>query len=105
MKVQISGYVVGYHFGFMPEGKITWTFNSHGVDEASPDIVHSHKHTIEVDVPDTINIVAAQVAALKAAKITALNEYVANVDKLNERLSKLQAIGCDSIAVVEVNAG
>lgn len=105
MKIQISGYVVGYHFDFMPEGAISWSFNCHGVDADSPDVVHSHKQTIEVDAPDTINIVAAQVAALEAAKIAALNEYHANVAKLNDRLSKLQAIGCDSIPVAEVIEG
>jgi len=102
MKIQISGYVIGYHFDFMPEGAISWSFSTHGFPEASQDVVHSHKHTIEVEVPDTINIVAAQVAALEAAKLAALNEYHASVAKLNDRLSKLQAIGCDSIPVADV---
>ena len=102
MKITITGHLVGSHYEFMPEGKVSWHFSSYGVDESCLDTVHSQPHSFDVEVPDTINMVAAQVAALESAKVAALNEYHASVAKLNERLSKLQAIGCDSIPVADV---
>ena len=102
MKITITGHIIGSHYDFMPEGAVSWGFSTYGVDKSSIDMVHAQPHSFEVEVPDTINMVAAQVAALEAAKVAALNEYHANVAKLNERLSKLQAIGCDSIPVADV---
>ena len=101
MKLTINGFVIGRQYEFMPVGEISWSFSEYGRDKSDPNFVHSQAHSFEVEVPDSINLVAAQVAALEAAKLAALNEYHASVAKLNERLSKLQAIGCDSIAVCD----
>ena len=102
MKITINGHIIGHHFDFMPDGKISCGFSEYGVDKANPDFVHAQKCSFDVEVPDEINMIAAQVAALEAAKVAALDEYHASVSKLNERLSKLQAIGCDSIPVADV---
>jgi hypothetical protein len=48
--------------------------------------------SVEVDVPDDFNIVAAHVNSLEAERARALAEYQEKVASINERLSKLLAI-------------
>lgn len=47
---------------------------------------------ITVEIPDDFDPVPGQVAALEAERREAMAEYQAKVARINERLSKLQAI-------------
>lgn len=91
--VQIKGHLLAYHFDHMDEGAVHWSFSVHHDDKtASPSTVMVIPHTCTAEVPDHVNVVAGLVANLEAAKMQALKDYQNTVAKLNERLSKLQAI-------------
>ena len=47
---------------------------------------------LEYEIPPEFNPVAAEIAQIEAAKKLALDGYNKSVEKLNERLHKLQAI-------------
>lgn len=92
MKTTIKGHIVGYHFDYMPDGEIHWTFSLYYEGNPSLDTVHAFEHSFSVEVPDNIDLVAAQVAALNAKKIRLLDAYQDSVREINDRLSKLQAL-------------
>lgn len=93
MKTTIKGHVIGYHFDWMKPGEIAWGFSEcRDATTPSRNEVHAFAHSFEVDVPDSIDMVAAQIAALNAEKVRALDAYQASVREINDRLSKLQAL-------------
>ena len=96
MKIKAAGAVVGYHFDHMEDGEICWAIQDNfyvtNPDARSDNVIHVQPLEVVVEVPDTINIVAAQVAALEREKIKVLEAYQRTVAQINERLSKLQAI-------------
>jgi hypothetical protein len=55
-------------------------------------LVFVGEQTVEVQVPDNFDPVPQQTAALEAQKQEALDDYMAKVSLINERLSKLQAL-------------
>ena len=55
-------------------------------------------HEVTYDVPADWNPVAAEVATLEAQKRQALEDFQNTVAKINERLSKLQAIAKEAEA-------
>ena len=91
----IKGHLLGYHFKNMdPDEPLYWAFStSHNV-KLDEQMIAAIPHEITAEVPE-INVVAAQVAGLEAAKLKALDDYHRTVRELNERLSKLQAISMD----------
>lgn len=93
MKTTIKGHIVGYHFDWMKPGEICWGFSEYR-DTANPsrNEVHSFAYGFDVEVPDDIDMVAAQIAALNAEKQRAMDLYQASVKEINDRLSKLQAL-------------
>jgi cell division protein FtsB len=95
-KQVINGFLTAYHWQFQEPGEVSWAFNS-WAPAADADMLHHFAFALEFDAPD-INVVAAQVASLEAQKLAALAEYQKTVAQLNERLSKLQAIECNTEA-------
>ena len=95
--VKIKCAVVGYHFSTMGDGEIAWSVSCSHTGKLDDETIHVQNHEFTVDVPD-INVTAAQVSGLEAAKVAALQEYQARVAEINDRLSKLQAIECAEAA-------
>ena len=50
------------------------------------------EQAIELDVPDDYDPTAQQIAALEAQKVKAMADYNETVAKINESISKLQAL-------------
>jgi hypothetical protein len=91
-QINLKAWIVGYHFDCMPEGAVSWRLRGWKPEaDSSGDTVAVIEHEVVIDEP-VVNVVAAQVAALEAAKTKALEAYQKTVAELNERLSKLQAI-------------
>jgi hypothetical protein len=92
-KITIKRHIVGYHFDHMPNGAIHWALS--GGDEApklDSETLYTFPHTIEVEVPDDINVVAAQLAGIERAKEAARAEFTARMSELNAQASKLMAL-------------
>ena len=53
---------------------------------------HIGEQEIEIDVPDNYDPTAAQIAALEAMKSKAMADFHETVMKINDKISKLQAI-------------
>lgn len=51
--------------------------------------------TVEFETPDDFNPVAAQVEALNREKAAITKAFTDKVSEINDRISKLQAIGCE----------
>ena len=93
MKITISGFVhMRPRQDWEPTDRPTdYTFFSFQDATASGYILVCPA-SVEVEIPDTFNPVSAEVSALEAKKLEALEEYQRTVARYNERLSKLQAI-------------
>lgn len=93
MKTTINGYVIGYNFDSMKSSEIVWTFGNFTTKPVSDrHMVHCFPDSFEVDTPDHVDIVSAQIDALNAEKQRAMDMYQASVREINDRLSKLQAL-------------
>ena len=66
----------------------TWCFKVAG-DE---DLIFIGEQFVSVEIPANFNPVPAQVAALEAQKLAALEKYQESVANINDRLSKLLAL-------------
>ena len=92
MKIKTVGFVfmehgkwsakAGYQSGWTP---VLWSCRVADTDAR----VFVSEQEFEVEVPEDFNPVPAQVAALEAQKLEALQKYQQAVAELNERLSKL----------------
>ena len=89
--VTIKGQLLGYHFDHMPEGKMHWSYQTGAVMEVSGTLLIVMPHNFEAEVPDDLNIVAMQVAALESEREKLGEEFRRSVAQINERLSRLQA--------------
>ena len=74
-------------------GDVMWMLSSshyrHGEHGA---LCESMKRTVTVDLPPDFNPISAEIASLEAEKALALEQYQKSVARINDRLSKLQAI-------------
>jgi hypothetical protein len=91
MKVKITGHVAFVKYSWESEGKyvlmaapVTWADPSYTNVGVSVDV--------EVDIPDEFNPTAMQLSALKAQKLELLKKFDESVARINEQISKLQAI-------------
>lgn len=91
--ITIKGHVIGYHFDSMEPGTIHWAYSSTGCAptlDRETIVVIPHEFTVEV--PDDINVVAAQVAGIEREKEAARAEFTARMSELNAQASKLMAL-------------
>lgn len=92
-KITITGYVVGYHFDHMRAGEIYWALRSGATPPAlDRQTIFAIPHDFEAEVPDDINIVAAQLAGIEREKEAARAEFTARMSELNAQASKLMAL-------------
>lgn len=91
-KITITGHVVGYHFDHMRAGEVTWGFSVVSPSKTDSRVIHSFEHSFDVEVPDNLNIVATQLAAIEREKEAARAEFTARMSELNEQASKLMAL-------------
>lgn len=90
--VTIKGHLIGYHFKHMANtAPLYWSFSTSFRGYFDEETIAAVPHEFTAEVPD-INVVAAKVKGLEAAKAQALVDYQLTVRDINERLSKLQAI-------------
>ena len=89
--ITINGALVCYHWSWQSPTECHWSFDPGTPREVEGDCIAVIPHAITVDVPE-INLVACQIEALEAEKAKAAAEFGATVTRINERLSKLQAI-------------
>ena len=90
--ITIKGQLVGYHFEFMADSDVAWGFSEGAAHKIGGNTIAVIPHSFTAEVPDNMNMVALQIAALEAEKANAAAEFGATVKRINERLSKLQAI-------------
>lgn len=83
-------YLIAYHFREMAPSAVHWSVSS-VKPQLDDETVAVIEHEFDVALPE-VNIVAAQVSALEAARIKALDDYNRTVAEINERLSKLLAL-------------
>lgn len=92
-KITIKGYVVGYHFSHSEPNEVHWSFS---VGSTPPTLgretLFAIPHSFDADVPDDINIVAAQLAGIEREKEAARAEFTARMRELNAQASKLMAL-------------
>ena len=94
--VTIKGWMLAHHWDFQQADEVTWSFCTYYSPEDPPaSVVMAFPHSLEIEVPDQVNVVAGLVANLEAAKTKALADYQRTVATINDRLSKLQAITCE----------
>lgn len=92
-KITIPGCIVGYHFDSMRAGEIHWALRSGAArPELDRQTIFAVPHDFEVEVPDDINIVAAQLAGIEREKEAARAEFTARMSELNAQASKLMAL-------------
>lgn len=92
MKVTIKGYMVAYHFDWMTPGEVSWGFSVHIDKPAGKYIVASVPHSFDVDVPDDLDIIAAQLANIEREREEAKRIFAARIRELDAQASKLQAL-------------
>lgn len=89
--ITIKGHMLGYHFDHMEPGTIHWAFStSH--QKLDRETIFAIPHEFTVEVPDDINVVAAQLAGIEVEKEAALAEFTARMRELNTQASKLMAL-------------
>lgn len=89
--VTIKGHIVGYHFDHMSAGAIHWAFStSHQTLDRETIVAIPHEFTVEV--PDDLNVIAAQLAGIEREKDAARATFTARVRELDELASKLMAL-------------
>jgi hypothetical protein len=73
--------------------KVTWMLSSskYRIGEHGA-LCASIEREVTVDLPEDFNPVAAEVAALHAQKLLALEAYQRTVAQINDRLANLQAL-------------
>ena len=97
MKVKITGWVhaIPPQSWEDKDAPVKWCFFSMKVS-ADGAYIPVSEAAFEVDVPDSWNVVAAQVEALEKQKRDALDAYQKKVSEINDRLAILQAI-CNEV--------
>ena len=89
--VTIKGSLVCFHWHWMGPTESHWSYEPGSPRKIGGDCIAVIPHDLTVEVPE-INIIAGQIEALEAEKAKAAAEFGATVMRINERLSKLQAI-------------
>jgi hypothetical protein len=90
MKVTLNGFL-----HFMPEDYgVAPEFRWFHWDGPIGRSICIRPQSIEVDVPDDFNPVAAQVAALQDEVAKAAKDFFDTQQRIKKRISELQAIGC-----------
>lgn len=90
---KIKGHVVGYHFDGMADGAIHWAYSATGsAPSLDRETIVVIPHEFTVEVPDDINVVAAQLAGIEREKEAARAEFTARMSELNAQASKLMAL-------------
>jgi hypothetical protein len=91
MKVKITGHVTYVKYSWETEGRyILMASPATGADAAYTDVGVSTE--VEVEIPDEFNPVAMQIAALYKQKQELIKKFDETVARVNEQISKLQAI-------------
>ena len=92
-KITIKGHVVGYHFSHSPPNAVHWSFSTSTTPpQLDRETLFVFPHSFDADVPDDINIVAAQLAGIEREKEAARAEFTARMRELNAQASKLMAL-------------
>ena len=89
MKIKLTAHIHFVRYSFQTEGEFQ-VFYCKLADDASRTYVG--EQVVEVEVPDNYDPTAQQIAALEEQKKQAMSDYNDTVMKINERISKLQAL-------------
>lgn len=92
--ITIKGYIVGQHFSFMSEvDGVHWSFRVGGPPPGlDSETIFVFPHAFDFEVPDDINIVAAQLAGIEREKEAARAGFTKRMRELNAQASKLMAL-------------
>jgi len=91
--ITIKGYIIGYHFDSMEAGTIYWAYSTSGcAPTLDRETIVAIPHEFTVEVPDDINVVAAQLAGIEREKEAARAEFTARMNELNAQAQKLMAL-------------
>ena len=91
-EVEVPGFIIKPQWGHPTHA--THEMTEHGYITIMP-------YTLKFTVPDDFNPVAAQVAALEAAREKLRKEFNARINQIEDEISKLQAICYDAPEVKE----
>jgi len=94
MKHTISGFLYRVTYDFCPDVTVHFHFSG-TMGQASPDWHLVGPHSFEVDLPDDFNPTAARIAAAEAERDKLKAQFADDMRKINERISKLQALTCE----------
>jgi hypothetical protein len=89
MKIKTTVFVYYVKWTFQDKGE--WKVYSCKLDDDSTR-TFVHEQVIELEVPDNFDPRAQQIAVLEAQKKKVMTESYEAVEKINERISKLQAL-------------
>jgi len=92
MKVTIKGHMVACNFEWMEPGEVSWGFSVCADKPAGKYIVASVPHSFDAEVPDDLNIIAAQIANIEREREEAKRIFSARIRELDAQASKLQAL-------------
>ena len=94
MKIVITGFVhlVSKDAWEADDAQRKFTFFGFNASETNMGYTVVGPASLEYELPEGWNPVAAEIAALEDQKIAALDKYHKSVISINERLSKLQAL-------------
>lgn len=89
MKVKVTAHI--YHCKYSWEEKGEFLLFYAKVDDTDT-MIHVGEQEVEVDVPDSFDPRAQQIAALEKKKQKVMADYQKMVAEINERISNLQAL-------------
>lgn len=89
MKIKITAHV--YHCKYSWEEKGEFLLFYAKVDDTDT-MIHVNEQEVEIEVPDSYDPRAQQIAALEKKKQKVMADYQKMVNEINERISNLQAL-------------
>ena len=87
--IQIDAHIIARKWSWESEPTF---FLSNWDHDGMSDQVAVGKTTVTVEVPETVDFTAKNVAVLKAEKAELTERFKARIDEINEQLSKYQAL-------------
>ena len=89
MKIKVTAHIFFQKYSWEEKGEYQLFFARVDDDDSR---TYIGEQEVEIEVPDNYDPRAQQIAALKKHKQKVIAEFQSSVDRINDRISKLQAL-------------
>lgn len=89
MKIKVTAHIYHSKYSWEKNGEFLLFYAK--VDDTET-MIHVGEQEVEIDVPDSFDPRAQQIAALEKQRQKVMADYQKTVTEINERISKLQAL-------------